>query len=348
MRVQASLRTAVATVVNRRLRTSRGRIRLCGRDLAPRLPPTAPTRGRGAERLGALSATRSHTTFVGPMNPDSRRFTTPRLRGVNLHALFWGDASLPPLVLLHGGGANAHWWDHVAPRLATRFHVVALDFRGHGDSDHPEDHFPGAFNCDLEALLEHLGETSVSLLGHSMGGGVALSHAASAVGAVIRGLVVVDVARGASSRSRRAARLALLMRRTYASREEAIARYRFLPTSEHAREELRLSIAGHTVREEPDGRFGFKFDPRWFSIPSRPPPRLADIRCPTLILRGSESTMLSAPGAQALAAELPRATCEVVEGAGHHVPLDRPASFLAAVERFFDPLLDAPCREGPR
>jgi pimeloyl-ACP methyl ester carboxylesterase len=143
------------------------------------------------------------------------------------------------------------------------------------------------------------------------------------------------------------ARLALLLRRTYATREEAIARYRFLPASDHAREELRLAIAQHTVREESDGRFGFKFDPRWFSIPSRPPPSLSAVRCPTLVLRGSESTMLTAPGARALAADLPHATCEVIEGAGHHIPLDQPASFLAAVERFFDPLLDASCHERP-
>jgi pimeloyl-ACP methyl ester carboxylesterase len=86
------------------------------------------------------------------MKSRSERFTIPELLGVHLHTLRWGDDSLPPLILLHGGGANAHWWDHVAPRLATRFHVVALDFRGHGDSDHPETLVAGAFNNDLEAL----------------------------------------------------------------------------------------------------------------------------------------------------------------------------------------------------
>ena len=92
-----------------------------------------------------------------PVTARSERFTTPSLGGVFLHALHRGDASRRPLVLLHGGGANAHWWDHLAPAFAERFHVVALDFRGHGDSDHPAALEIGGFARDLEALLQHLG-----------------------------------------------------------------------------------------------------------------------------------------------------------------------------------------------
>ena len=68
----------------------------------------------------------------------TERFESRSLGGVALHAVHRGDPSRPKLVLLHGGGANAHWWDHLAPTLAERFHVVALDFRGHGDSDYPD------------------------------------------------------------------------------------------------------------------------------------------------------------------------------------------------------------------
>ncbi len=88
----------------------------------------------------------------------SERFTTPALNGIALNTLHRGDPSHTPVVLLHGGGANAHWWDALAPALAERFHVVALDFRGHGDSDHPDAREPGAFQHDLSALLAHLGD----------------------------------------------------------------------------------------------------------------------------------------------------------------------------------------------
>ncbi|MEE2674219.1 MAG: alpha/beta hydrolase [Myxococcota bacterium] len=266
------------------------------------------------------------------MRPRDEYFNTSSLEGVRLHALHWGEPDHEKVVLLHGGGANAHWWDHVAPAIAEKFHVIALDFRGHGDADHPEQTRVGALSDDLEALIDHLGRPPVRLVGHSMGAAIALDHACRHTD--VRGLVAVDVARGASKRSRRTARLALTLKRTYASREEAIARYRFLPAADHASEALRARIATHSVREEPDGRFGFKFDPRWFSLPSRPRPDLGKIRCPVLVFRGSESPMLTAEGARSLAAELRDARLVVVEGAGHHVHLDRPDAFLEAAVPF--------------
>ncbi len=59
---------------------------------------------------------------------------TIEARGIAFHYLEWGDPSSPPMVLLHGLTGHAHIWDHMAPRLAERFHVFALDQRGHGDS----------------------------------------------------------------------------------------------------------------------------------------------------------------------------------------------------------------------
>jgi pimeloyl-ACP methyl ester carboxylesterase len=264
----------------------------------------------------------------------SERFTTPSLSGVFLHALHRGDESRRPLVLLHGGGANAHWWDHLAPALAARFRVVALDFRGHGDSDHPALVEPGGFARDLAALLTHLGAREPLLMGHSMGGHIALEHAARSGG--VRALVAIEVVRGAPSRERRAMRLALAARRSYRTREDAIARYRFLPPAPHASEALRASIAAHSVGQEPDGRFAFKFDPRWFGLPPSPPPELARVRCPTLIVRGAESPLLSEEGAAAFAAEIPMAQVAVVERAGHNLHLDQPAAFLAAVLPFLE------------
>ncbi len=265
---------------------------------------------------------------------STARFTTERLQGVVLNTLAWGDPERPLLVLLHGGGANAHWWDHVAPALAERFRVVALDFRGHGDSDFPEETRVGAFSDDLEALLEEEGDPPVVLMGHSMGGGIALDHAARHDR--VRALVLIDVSRGASRRARRGARLALALRRSYATFDEAVARYRFLPASDHASETLRAHIAAHSVREEADGRFGFKFDPRWFGLPAKPRPDLSGVRCPVLLLRGCDSPMLTATGAEELVAELPEARAVAVPAAGHHVHLDQPQAFLEAVQPFLD------------
>jgi pimeloyl-ACP methyl ester carboxylesterase len=264
----------------------------------------------------------------------AERFTTAALDGVFLHATHWGNPSAPELVLLHGGGANAHWWDHVAPRLSERFHVVALDFRGHGDSDHPVAVEPGAFQRDLQALLQHLAAPSAVLLGHSMGGHVALSHAAHH-GAVMgpRAVVAVEVTRGAARQERRRMRLALAARRSYATREQAIARYRFLPPAPHASEELRRRVAEGSVQEQ-DGRFSFKFDPRWFTIPPTPRPDLTRVAAPTLVVRGAESTLLSPDGADELAREIPGARLAVIPAAGHNVHIDQPDAFTREVDVF--------------
>lgn len=239
-------------------------------------------------------------------------------------------------MLLHGGGANAHWWDHIASALTRRGPVYALDFRGHGDSAYPEERRVGAFNTDLEGLVETLGREDVQLVGHSMGAAIALDHASRFQST--RSLVLVDPARGSARGSRRRARLALMLRRTYPSFEEARARFRFLPESAHPSEALRRSIAGHSVREEPDGRFGYKFDPGWFALPSRPPPDPADVRCPTLLVRGSESKLLSPRAALELVDELAFGRLVEIQEAGHHVLLDRPERLLEALHAFFDTL----------
>jgi pimeloyl-ACP methyl ester carboxylesterase len=261
-------------------------------------------------------------------------FTTPGLRGLRLRAIHRGDETAPPLVLLHGGGANAHWWDHLTPELSERFHVVALDFRGHGGSDWPEPEV-GAFQADLVALLEHLGDPTAILVGHSMGGHVALVHASRRGTPGPRALVAVDVARGADSRARRAMRLALFARRTYRSREDAVARYRFLPRSPRVAEELRRHIAEHSVRSTGD-RFGFRFDPRWFALPPAARPDLRTVRAPTLVIRGAESPLLSAERAAGLAAELPDGRAVEIPEAGHNVHLDQPRAFLDALKDFLD------------
>jgi pimeloyl-ACP methyl ester carboxylesterase len=271
---------------------------------------------------------------VGSTGLENRteRFTLPRLDGVHLAVIRYGDAALPPVVLLHGAGANAHWWDHLAPGLAERFHPVALDFRGHGDSDFPKELVPGAFRDDLEALLEWLGAPRAPLVGHSLGAHVALGHAAA--GGDPAALVLIDPARGLSATRRRATRLALSLRPTYASRDEAVRRFQFLPGPVDAAPVLRTAVAEHSVRPEPDGRFGFKFDARWFGVPERDRPSLGGVRAPTLILRGAESPLLTDAGAHELVRGIVGAKLVEIAGAGHHVQMERPEACLAAIAPF--------------
>ena len=266
------------------------------------------------------------------MTPRSFRFRSSRAGAPELHFLSWGEATHPTLVLLHGGGSNAHWWDHIAPRFAEHFRVVALDFRGHGASQYPEELVVGAFNEDVELLLEHLGREDIVFVGHSMGCHVAVDHASRHP--ATRALALIDIARGSRAGTRRRSRLALRMRGSYATRKDAIERFQFLPEAAQATEALRRSVAAHSILELDNGRFSYAFDPRWFTIESRPPPDLSAIACPVLLIRGEASAILSEEGAAAFAGELSDVEVAVVEGAGHHVHIDQPEAVLARLLPF--------------
>jgi len=264
--------------------------------------------------------------------------------GIALHCLTWNvdrdekQTTRAPVVLLHGGGANAHWWDLMAGELAQYGPVYALDFRGHGDSSYPEDRFVGAFNTDLESILSWLGRDDIFLVGHSMGAAVALDH--SSRFPATRAIALVDLARGGPPGGGRRARLALAHRRSYRSREDAVTRYRFLPESSHPDESIRSYIATHSVRAEPDGRFGYKFDPKWFNLPSRPRPILSTIRCPTLLVRGADSPLLGIEAARDFISQIPTGQLIEVPDAGHHVLIDQPVLLVKALNIFFESCTD--------
>ena len=264
-----------------------------------------------------------------------RRFHRPELGDVRLHASFEGDAEAPCVVMLHGGGANLHWWDEIAPTLAREFFVVRLDFRGHGDSDFPEIREVGAFHRDLEALRDELGARPMALVGHSMGGHIALDHAARHPN--VWGVVAVEVSFGSARKERRRTQLALALRRSYATREEAIERFRLLPRSPGVPEERRRRLAADSVVELPDGRFAYKFDPAWFGLPPAPHAPLSDVACPTLVIRGGDSSLLTREGAEQACDALPRGRLIEIAGAGHNVHLENPGDVAEAIRAHLAP-----------
>ncbi len=129
-------------------------------------------------------------------------------------------------------------------------------------------------------------------------------------------------------------RLALGARRTYRSAEEAIERYRFLPPAPGASGSLRRHIAESSVLREEDGRFGFKFDPRYFALPRAKSVPLSKVQCPVLILRGERSSILTRDGAKDVASELPVAKLIEIETAGHNVHLECPDEVVSALRDF--------------
>jgi len=277
------------------------------------------------------------------MSPNSEpREGTLSPRGFRLHYVEWGDAKAPPLVLLHGITGHARTWDTLASALADTWHVLALDQRGHGDSDPAPDgdYGVGAMADDLGAFADALGLSTFALLGLSMGGRVAMGFAGVHPQRVQR-LVIVDIAPEIHPPGMTRIRAMIANAPDAIESEEWAVETAMAANPRADVAELRHRIK-HALRREPDGTLTWKYarDVReMMRRGGRREPldlweRLTRITCPTLLVRGAESDVLSPELAQRVVAALPDGSIVEVPRAGHTVPGDRPVEFVEVVRRF--------------
>jgi pimeloyl-ACP methyl ester carboxylesterase len=275
--------------------------------------------------------------------PIARR--VPLATGLNYNLLEWDSPSDHTIVLLHGFLDNAWTWEGtVEAGLAGRAHLVAPDWRGHGDSD-----WIGAggyyhfldYVADLASLIERVGRERVSLVGHSMGGMVTAYFCATFPERVDR-LVMIE-GLGPREGTLDPARVGRWVKewhgarnrgsRSYASLDEAAARLR--QTDPELDGALARRLAETGTRADPDGRLRFKHDP--LHVTHGPYPFTVEaarrfwraITAPALLIDGGLSPQLA--DAAARRAAFPDARHAVVEGAGHSVHRHRPAQVAKLV-----------------
>lgn len=269
------------------------------------------------------------------MPPDASprdRFVT--VQGLRLRYHDWGGSG-PPLLALHGAAAHAHWWDPVAPHLAGRFRVLALDWRGHGRSAWPR---PPAyrtedFAADLLGVIERLALGRPVVAGHSMGGQAALAFAAWHPERLSR-LVVIDAKpRSSLRRLRERQRREPRPRVEFPTRAAAVRRFRLRPPETVAPPALLRAVGGRGVRRLPSGGWAYRFDPACerTRVPVDAWPLLRRIAVPTLVVRGEHSTILSHERAERMVKAIPSARLEEIPGAHHHVTLDAPRELADAL-----------------
>ena len=281
------------------------------------------------------------------MQPIDR--TVPGADGLSLHLLEWSRDGVP-FLLLHGFGNEAHIWDDLVPALADHYRVLALDQRGHGDSDADAegryDHESMA--RDVEAVCDSLGIERLVLCGHSMGGRVSMRFAGRNPDR-LAGLVIVDA--GPELDERGVSRIT-----TEAARQEPV----FDSVEEYARLLSRNYPAGqaavlarmarHELRERPDGRFALKLQLDMKALRDARSPEEAEryaseetrilwqaleaLPCPALVVRGAASDVLSAETADRMEEALPNGELAVVAQAAHSVMVDNPEGFCEAICRF--------------
>jgi pimeloyl-ACP methyl ester carboxylesterase len=267
-------------------------------------------------------------------------------QGLKLHYLDWGGDPTPrTFVLLHGGGAHAHWWDYVAPELVPYGHVVALDFRGHGRSgwSSDADYGPPSYIHDVRALIDHLG-TKVVLVGHSMGGAVA-QWCAVTFPEKLAALVVVDSPAGPPPLWRRLQwrwrrRAQGGKRPELKSADDIIRKFRLSPPGTYLTKEQLEQLALKGALQLPNGHWAFRFDPEtraWRKHKgSMKRPNLKQVKLPTLILRGAESTLVGGGHARRMNRNVKGSVYKEIPRAFHHVPLDNPEATAAAIIEFVE------------
>ena len=267
-------------------------------------------------------------------------------RGLTLVGDEWnrraGAREQPTILMLHGGGQNRFSWKNTGQVLADRgFHVIALDARGHGDSDRAPDaeYTVHALAADIAAVLEQIGGPVV-IIGASMGGLTGILAAFDAGPQRVTGLVLVDVVPRFEHEG--TARIRDFMTRHvhgFSSLEhaaDAIAAY--LP---HRRRPRNLDGLTKNLRHR-DGRWYWHWDPAFVTAVRDDP--FADIdeleraaqelRIPILLIRGKLSDVVSTEGVEDFLAKVPHVQFVELSDAGHTAAGDDNDAFSAAVVEF--------------
>ncbi len=262
--------------------------------------------------------------------------------GLRFRYLDWGGDGLRPILFLHGGALTAHTWDLCCLALRDEFHCMALDQRGHGDSDWAPDidYSIAAQREDVRGFAQALGLDDFVLVGMSMGAINGLAYAIQ-YPETLSALVLIDagpnVRRPGSTRIRDFVNGGAEPSSLEAIIERALA---FNPRRDPLI--LRRSLM-HNLRRQDDGSWVWKYDRRRFQGMGGDQHAaerrgladgLANVTCPTLIVRGSESDVFHDEDAERLAAGLPDGRWVKIPKAGHTVQGDNPKDLVAALHEF--------------
>ncbi len=278
--------------------------------------------------------------------PISHHYWSQRLK---LHYAVWGDESNPPLLLIHGNRDHARTWDQVAMKLKDRFCVYAVDLRGHGDSawavgglySMPE------FVHDIAILGAELNRNPLTIIGHSLGGGVALSYTGTFPQFVRKVVAIEGLGPPVREPTPASGRMRAWVKdmaefdgrkpRRYASVDDAVKR--MLEENPHLTAEMARHLTIHASRKNDDGTLSWKFDnyvrlrsPYEFNI-AEARELWNQIRCPVLLIRGSESWATD-PEADGKASAFHDYRTELVKDAGHWVHHDQLDKFMEIVWSF--------------
>lgn len=279
------------------------------------------------------------------------RFPSQRL---NLAYAEWGDPAAPPLLLVHGGRDQKRSWDRVAARLSKSYRVIAHDLRGHGQSDWVSDGDYGVMDhvFDLASLVDHLGLSRFTLLGHSLGGNITLRYAGLYPDQIEKLIAIEGLGpspkmlaeRRAQSITQRLTHWAE-QRRQLSGREARVmenldaAKARMKAAFTHLPDDLIHHLTETGVKTRADGTVSWAYDPAGMG---RSPSDIShedfvylwtQVTCPTWLVYGADS-WASNPAEDGRAEPFQNAVVSLIEKAGHWLHHDQFDDFMSQLERF--------------
>lgn len=260
--------------------------------------------------------------------------------GNRLHFLDWGGDG-PPIVFLHGGALSAHTWTMTAMLLRDRYRCIAVDLRGHGDSDWADRYHIEDYADDVHSLVMQLDLQTPHIVGMSLGGVVAAYTCLQAKTFSLKSLTLVDVAPGVSFKASAQLRdfigadvvkqgapaLVEAARRVGARNTDAQLYYRYATL-------VRQDEHGNW-RWKHDDRKPFDFDHVLNSLTALND-HAASLTIPCLVVRGGLSKILSDKAAADFAEKCPYGEWRIVPNAGHSVQEDNPVMLAETLEDFWE------------
>ena len=284
--------------------------------------------------------------------PTSHNYFSQRLR---LHYVDWGNEKAPPLLMIHGGRDHCRNWDWVAERLRDRYHVIAPDLRGHGDSQWAEGANYNEMNYiyDTAQLVHQRANGPVTIIAHSLGGSIALLYS-GIFPETVRKVVAIEGLGPSPEMLKRMREMTIEQRvkswvtqrremagrvpRKYVKLEDAVARMR--EENKRLSEAQAQHLTVHGALQNEDGTYSWKFD-NFVRMGGGPGGLSNDeqhhiwscITAPVLLVRGTES-WASDPVVDGRIKHFKDARLVNVDGAGHWVHHDKLDVFMEHVERF--------------
>lgn len=284
----------------------------------------------------------------GSASPTSHIYFSQRLR---LHYLDWGNPDAPPLLLVHGNRDHCHNWDWVAQELRDEYHIIAPDFRGHGDSAwvYGSTYSHSEYVYDLAQLIHQQELAPVTIIAHSLGGSVALRYA-GIYPENIKKLVVIEGTGGPPAelelrpvheRMREwienTRKVSGRIPKRYDSLEDAYTRMH--EANSHLQEDKARHLTIHGTNQNEDGTYSWKFDNYThvmapFGINREQSRELwSRIDKPVLLFSGSES-WFAEEGREDPLPFFQNARHERIENAGHWLHHDQTDEFLRITREF--------------